>query len=514
MKYKKNAIKLVFLIGTVVALWLIILYQDDRAASNTLQESSKISPLYDRGNGASSRKTRGARGENILKLEYASADLVDLTIDELLDFSRRIDPAEFEKYLHLVMESDLDAATIEHMITEASSHMAKTGDFDEIQKIIIKLMGDGRLRRTAIASLYSSKSISLEKLLASMENLTKSGDRDSANMGLVSWARKTDKSKIFKKISSNTSLTLKQKASIVEGLVSRVVYLSSKKLREEEFNDILAKFKSLLTGSEWGDSQMQRFIARSSGVVPFQAFQAWLNNYPDQVPSEYSDGMLRSMNGVSVERTLTVISKAWLGKGKQSNAETEFFRKAIEAGISANANEVAAWYSENRHTLPTTSRDSVSESFAKNMTLSRNYNEARKWVAVLSDPEIKKRSIQGMAQFRSGEIREQTKKSPEATANSLLEESHIESPLLMGVAVNEWLNNKPDDAGKWFFENSKSMNDAQRDSSAEAFVQYGIKVGDLEAARQWADEHSSDEQRRKYYKKIDHAEVEQAYKEK
>jgi len=402
---------------------------------------------------------------------------------------------------------------------------------DYVWEKIIKTHAKGSLRDKLIYSYFLGADISIKDAFKRMDSLVGDSETTMANMGFIFRVSGTTDARYLNELNELNAKNLSSEriSCLVGSLAYRVdpftnVYSQCKDFpggtsqnsrpnrseREAAFNDsyaVLVKLLDKLSDVE-KSKQLKYFLDEVSYSAPSAAWETLI-----KLPKEQFD----FIDEVERKSLFDKIAKSWLFENQEEAIENSIDSGKGLSGLSLamiqkDESEGIAWFKENMSSFSRRDRDHVIESISKKMTLSKNYDEARKWVTEITDPATKDRSIKGMAQFRSGEIREQTKKSPKTTANSLLEESHIESPLLMGVAVNEWLNNKPDDAGKWFFENSKSMNDAQRDSSAEAFVQYGIKVGDLEAARQWADEHSSEEQRLKYYKQIDHAEVEQVYK--
>jgi len=440
---------------------------------------------------------------NLLRLE-------DLSRKQQLETSSQFALDEFQDYIRLVIHSDIDGNAKNHLVCLASARMGREGRPEDANHVIKASLGHGRLRIDAIRYLYSAVEFSYGEFKTSILSWDHAQDRSAAAFGLIGWARRGNESITIEAINSHDTPAM-YRSNLLEGLLGKMGMKPSKEEKVELFSKVL---NGLSPAKNARPKLVEKFIARSASFLPFESWQAWQKEFNSMPSAKYRDQMLVAMHGADVEHTLTEVMKDWPVDPKNIYAVNDFLRKVTETGLAQDSEKVMQWYDANKSNMSPEVKDGISEPIAKRLTMEKKYDEAQKWVEQLSDKGIKDRSIRGLAIFRDKETREQVRKDPQATVELLKSENHFESSILIGVAINEWLNNKPDHAGKWFFENSKSMNDAQRDSSAEAFVQYGIKVGDLEAARQWAEEHSSEEQRRKYYKQIDHAAVEQAYKEK
>lgn len=380
--------------------------------------------------------------------------------------------------------------------------LTRMGSFDAALELV-STYGPGDHRDAMVFSLFSKNPDKLSVLLARM-NAEGFSERDK-NGAMRGIARNIAGPDGYKKVSdllqSGHKLS-RDEACMISSAVGAGIDLGqmgmqyyydpdipSDQLSDSELASRYLKAESLLLSLTSAAPELKKdiltsFFDRVGELAPFQCWGTFGELYGTMGESERSKlatSLTRSMFAESPAQAIEAI-----GSMRSKIDVSGIMGAGVEEWLRVDSSAARDWASENKGKLPAKESSQVASSVAKYMANQGDVADAWKWVAEISDPDVKKKAEGVVWGKEKSQLVSEAKKAPQALVESIVSGNSKYGDYWLEEAMNNWVRSDFDKANSWYQQNWNSIPTGKSQYLAAAFASRAIEQGDKELASQWA----------------------------
>lgn len=160
----------------------------------------------------------------------------------------------------------------------------------------------------------------------------------------------------------------------------------------------------------------------------------------------------------------------------------------FERWVDLEVDQATGWFEENKASFEQTELDTFSVAFAKSVQVRDEYDAAWEWIEQVSDPELRK-EISGKVWTHEREIiLDEAQIDPAGTLGDLVTEGSVHPEFWIKEAFAQWNRSDSEKAATWYAENRESLTPDQNQHVARAYAEEAVASGNLDSAREWAEQ--------------------------
>lgn len=401
-------------------------------------------------------------------------------IAKVIDLARKAETNG--QYLwDLSFEEGLSTGASRVLRGEAIRILSLTKSPEELMDLVFENLGSGLDRDSAVGHVFRNLQGGPKVFLKIAGNLDFESERQSAShqYAYLIAAEKSLDQELITSLFSNSELGRK---TAIRALAEHPLFLQGEPISalSRRLGESFQIVNTLLEAGTLHEKDYLSIIDSLSSEVPFRLYD--LLSKAENV-RKIPNSVFREMSRKNPTKVLELAMTANIEGHKDLPIDEAILHLAM-----SDTSRVTDWLEENRKMLSASQKDEVAHGLGFGAATRGEFDTAREWVGTIKDQELREKVEGQIWSAERSVVRDSAAKNPRELLENIRsgEAGHEEYWIREGFL--SWFNQNPDQANEWYSENQASLTPSQTQHVARAYAEVALGEGDINLARQWAEQ--------------------------